>query len=207
MRAAILPALGLCALLVALLGVLFVQQQLTTVTTDNAHVTGPIVQVAGPAAATVRSLLVEVGDQVSAHQPVAVLSTPSVGFLQLRSPADGIVVARTAEVGDSIPAGRPVVTLVDPGHLWVEAQIDETQVNRVRPGQEVEITVDALGRIVPGRVTSVGAASAGAAAPDAQATGPGFFVKAPQLVPVRIEFLSADGPLVVGGSVFVRIRV
>ena len=220
MRTLTLPLILLGALVVGVLGFVYWQQQTTYVSTDNAYITGTLVQVGTTASATIRQMLVEVGDEVATGQPVAIAAIPYtlsgggqsssqqlVSFVQLRANLDGVVVARHAQPGDSVASGRPVVTLVDPAALWVQAHIAETDVGRVRVGQDVEITVDSLGRAVPGRVSMVGGASTTTGTPTAQSGGSPFYVKTTQLVPVRIEFLSRDDPLVVGGSVYARIHV
>jgi multidrug resistance efflux pump len=212
LRTIILPAIILGALVVGFFGYLFWLDQTLYVFTDNARVTGTFIQVGSPSAGQVRQLRVDIGDQVSRGQvlaSVALAGAPNASLpaLQVRAPGDGIVVAVTANPGDMVAAGRPFLTMVDPNGLWVEAQIDETRLGRVRPGQEVEISVDYLARALPGRVISVGAASAAGLTPTTPGATSGFFVKVPQLVPVRIEVDSWGDPPVVGGAATVKIRL
>ena len=102
-------------------------------------------------------------------------------------------------------SGRSLVTIADPSHLWVQAQIEETSLPRVRPGQRAEVTVDALGTTVPGRVVAVGRAAASYLRPPSSGASP--FIKARQFVPVKIDLDYGNLPLVLGGSVAVKIRV
>jgi len=80
----------------------------------------------------------------------------------LRAPFDGVVADLKAEVGEFItpsPPGLPippVLELIDPDAIYVSVPMDEVDVGRVRPGQPVRITMDAVpGRSFPGRVTRV----------------------------------------------------
>ena len=52
---------------------------------------------------------------------------------------------RKVQVGNRVQPGDPLMTLVPLEHLWVEAKLRETEMERVRPGQRAEITVDLYG--------------------------------------------------------------
>jgi len=121
----------------------------------------------------------------------------------IRAPADGWVTNRTVEVGQVVMPNQPLLSLTLPG-VWVVANIKETQVGGIRPGQPVRVRIDAYrGRTYRGRVESIGAATGSTTAllPPDNATG--NFVKVVQLVPVRITLDPADlsrQPLQVGLS-------
>jgi multidrug resistance efflux pump len=125
----------------------------------------------------------------------------------VRSPIDGVVVARQGNPGDTVAVGQTVLTLIDPSRLWVEARIEESKIPRVQPGQSAEVTVDALGQSLPGRVSTVGRASSATFSLLPQPNTSGIFTKVTQLVPVRIEVDYGQHPLILGTSVGVRIRV
>ena len=72
-------------------------------------------------------------------------------YTEIRAPFDGVVLVKNANVGDIITpfssaagAQGAVVTMADMGTLEVEADVSESNVSRVRLGQPVEITLDAL---------------------------------------------------------------
>lgn len=205
-----LPMLVLAFAIVGALGYFYWLDQTYYVTTDNALITGTVAQVASPTAGTLRAIFVDVGDPVTRNQIVAIVGgsgTSGAGQVQLRAPLDGVVLTVNATPGDVATVGRPVISVVDPESLFVRANIDETKVARVRPGQAVEVTVDALGTTLPGRVTMVGQASAATLFQAATPTSSGYFVKIPQLVPVRIDLAYGSQPIFAGGSAVVRIRV
>lgn len=111
----------------------------------------------------------------------------------LTAPAAGRVAKKSAEVGKFVNPGQTVLTLVDDQQLWIEANYKETQIERIRPGQKVEIRVDAYPNLLlKGRVESLqpGTGSAFSLLPAENATG--NFVKVVQRVPVRIAFNAAD---------------
>jgi len=69
----------------------------------------------------------------------------------IRAPFDGVVLTKSADVGDvvtpfssAMDAKGAVVTMADMATLEVEADVSESNLARVRPGQPVEIQLDAL---------------------------------------------------------------
>ncbi len=74
-------------------------------------------------------------------------------YTLIRAPFDGIVVRRNAQAGETVgpstgtgsaSAGTAVCTLVDRASLEMVADVNETNIGKVRQGQKVEVTIDAL---------------------------------------------------------------
>lgn len=106
---------------------------------------------------------------------------------------DGRIGDKTVQVGQFLAAGTRTMTLVPTQALYLVANFKETQVGLMRPGQPVEIEVDALeGTRLHGRVESMspGTGSQFALLPPENATG--NFTKVVQRVPVRIRVLAGD---------------
>jgi multidrug resistance efflux pump len=204
LRRIILPALIIVILLAVALGALYFFDQASYVSTDNAAITGTLVQLGPPNAGQLRSVAVDVGDSVEKNQVVATVTSAGGQSASLRSPLDGVVLARFANPGDTVTAGRPVVSLVDPSDLWVQAQLDESLVGRVRPGQVVDVTIDAVGSTLEGRVVTVGRASTASVSPSAN---PNSNSRSKPVVPVKIAIEQLNPALVYGGQAFVRIHV
>jgi multidrug resistance efflux pump len=201
------------------------QDSIHYVTTENAQVAGRLLQVGGLAAGRIAEVRYDVGQRVARDQVVARLYAPvAVGttasgqprlefrqtedaLVEVTAPIDGLVVARSANPGDTVPAGQPILTLVDPRQLWVNANVEETQIRRVQVGQPVEVHVDALGQEVEGRIVAITPASAATFSLLPQQNLSGSFTKQTQLVPVKVELPAVDGRLTIGTSVRVRIRV
>jgi membrane fusion protein (multidrug efflux system) len=107
---------------------------------------------------------------------------------RIRAPASGYVAKRKAQVGDRVRPGDQILVIVPLDHLWVEANLWENRMERVRPGQSAEVVVDLYGRSVVyhGTVEGVapGSGSVFALLPPDNATG--NFIHIVQRVPVRI---------------------
>jgi membrane fusion protein (multidrug efflux system) len=91
--------------------------------------------------------------------------------------------------------------------MWVTANVEETSIQHVRPGQPVTIHVDNLGLDLTGKVAGVSQASAQSFSPLPQQNVSGNFTKVAQLQPVKIWFDQPDPRLALGTSAEVRIRV
>ncbi len=195
------------------------------VITDNAQVTGDLVQVGSLNAGRVLVTRVDVGDRVQANQEIALVSIPQQVAMPfggqtrmeesaasdirtaVRSPLTGVVVARSGQVGATVSPGQPIYTLIDPTRVWIKANVEETRLARVTPGQPVEVYVDALGRTFAGTVVAITPASAGTFSLLPAQNTSGNYVRITQLVPVKIQVETAGAVLPVGTSATVRIQV
>jgi membrane fusion protein (multidrug efflux system) len=125
----------------------------------------------------------------------------------VQSPLDGVVLSVPSTPGATVQAGQPLVMIVDPSQLWVNANIEETNVSRLKVGDPVSVHVDALGTDVAGRVESITPATAGTFSILPTSNTSGNFTKITQLVPVRIALNLGNQPALLGSSVEVRIKV
>ncbi len=125
----------------------------------------------------------------------------------VRSPADGII-GDMPRVGGFMPAGVPAVGVIDSGSLWIEANYKETELENIRPGQKVEIEIDAYpDRTWRGIVSSIAPATGAefSVLPAQNATG--NWVKVVQRISVRIDpdRAESDPPLHTGMSAVVTV--
>jgi membrane fusion protein (multidrug efflux system) len=126
----------------------------------------------------------------------------------LRAPYDAIVDRTFIHAGDYAQAGQWLMMLHDPNHGWVEADVKETDVSRVRVGDKVTVTVDAWsGLVLHGRVLRVGTAATNQFALLPSPNPSGNFTKITQRVPVRIAIDTPEHPLQPGLMVEVSIDV
>ena len=125
---------------------------------------------------------------------------------QIRTPIDGVVDELFYDVGEHTLPGFRVALLHDPGAVWVNANIKETQVRHVYPGAHVDIHVDsAPGAEVTGRVELVRDLTVAEAAMMPNPNASGVFTKITQRIPVRIAINDSDVRLRPGTMVRVKI--
>lgn len=80
------------------------------------------------------------------------------GQFGVAAPFAGVVVARDASLGEMADPADTLFTVADLSRLWIELDIFERDLARVRVGQAVAVTVTAYaGRAFPGRIVYVGA--------------------------------------------------
>lgn len=111
-----------------------------------------------------------------------------LSFTAIRAPVDGVFSNRMSNAGDFIQPGQRLGNLVPLDAVYIDANFKETQLARLRPGQHVKISVDAISdRKIDGVVESVSPASGAVFSllPPDNATG--NFTKVVQRVPVRIR--------------------
>jgi len=79
-----------------------------------------------------------------------------LGWTTLRAPLSGVVLAKSVEPGEQVAAGTPILTLGDAGQCWLKAYLPETELGRVRLGQEARVTTDSHpGKVYPGTVSFI----------------------------------------------------
>src|SRR5262249_3267645 len=76
----------------------------------------------------------------------------TLGFTLIRAPFPGVVVKRYRHLGDFVSAGVAVLSMYNPDLLYVEANLEETRLPGVAPGNPVRIDVDAFDQPFRGRV-------------------------------------------------------
>jgi RND family efflux transporter MFP subunit len=102
----------------------------------------------------------DVGDkQVTAARASLAYATTQLAYARIEAPISGIVASISTQEGETVAASFAAptfVTLVDLSRLEVWAYIDETDIGRIRVGQDARFTVDTYGnQEFEGRVTAV----------------------------------------------------
>ena len=146
------------------------------------------------------------------HQAEAQVEAAALNLscTELRAPADGWVTKRNVQYGTFLQAGTSIFSLVTTT-VWVTANFKESQLERMRPGDSVDVSVDAYPNLkLHGHVDSIqlGSGSRFSAFPAENATG--NFVKIVQRVPVKILIdsgLQPDLPLPLGLSVVPKVML
>jgi membrane fusion protein (multidrug efflux system) len=116
----------------------------------------------------------------------------NLSYTEIHAPGEGFVTNRSVHPGNAVEPGQALTSLVV-DRPWVVANFKETQLSRMRPGQQVDISIDAYpGTVLHGHVDSIqrGSGAAFSLLPPENATG--NYVKIVQRVPVKIVI---DDPL------------
>ena len=125
--------------------------------------------------------------QIASLQAQLQTAHNNVTYTRIVSPIDGYVGQKIVEIGQTVAPGESLLTLIPAGHVYVTANYKETQIGRMRVGQEVDIKIDAYkGVPFEGHVQDLSPASQNkfSLVPAQNATG--NFVKVTQRVPIRV---------------------
>ncbi len=126
----------------------------------------------------------------------------------IRSPIEGVVDKTFVEAGEFVTSGQRLLLIHDPRRIWIEANIRETQVRKLRVGQRVDVHIDAYpDQDFQGTVVSIGNTTTGKFALLPNPNPSGNFTKITQRLPVRIGIQQKDRMLKPGMMVEVRIDV
>jgi membrane fusion protein (multidrug efflux system) len=133
-----------------------------------------------------------------------------LSYTKIYAPETGRVTRKAVEVGALVQVGEPLMAVV-PGEVWVTANFKESQIGTIRPGQSVEVKVDAYSdKTFKGHVDSIQAGTGArfSLLPPENATG--NYVKVVQRIPVKIVFDEPVDPqhlLAPGMSVVPQVKV
>lgn len=207
-----LAVVGVLALLAAAaFAAYYILDTRNYVTTDNAQIDGNQISVNAPASGTLIDWRGTQGSELHKDAPVGRIELEG-GFVQpqmvIRAPADGVIAVDNGVEGAFVTAGTQLAVAYDGSGVFVTARVDETDINDVHPGQQVNIEVDAFPDAdLTGRVLEIKAGAAGVFSLFPQANTSGNFQKVTQVIPVKISIDDLDGlALAPGMNVTVKIH-
>jgi len=196
------------------------------VSSNNARVVADLVQVGSINGGRIVAMDVDVGTTVMEGQVIAIVDIPAVisrssitdtskmGFRDVQdqlteviAPRSGVIAARWAKKGDTLPAGQPIVTLMDQRRVWIEANIDEKKIERVRPGQLVEIEIVGRDGKLTGKVATVSPVTASTLVSSPDRVLSGNSRRVAQVIPVKISLDEDNLSLIPGSSAEITIWV
>ncbi len=175
--------------------------------TDDAQVSGQLLNVDAPATGTLTTLTAIIGERVSAGEVLGTITLPisagakSAATVNITSPIDGTLVQVPAVQGQSVTPGLQLATLTNLNTMNITAYVDEDSINSVKVNQAVDIHIDAYSDTsFTGHVSQIVQATAGqfSLLPNQDPTS-GNFTKVSQRIPVLITLDSKNNKDIVPG--------
>jgi multidrug resistance efflux pump len=182
------------------------------VSTEDARVNADFVSVTPQISGKLLELNVDEGDKVTkneilARQEMNNLPDTSVEQSLVRAPIYGIIVKKPGTVRELLSTGQTLITLVDPTKLYISANIEETKLEKVKVGQQVDITIDEYdSQKFSGKVKTIGEISNSAISLLPSSTS-GTFTKVVQRVPIKIELDNFDDKILPGTNAVIKIHI
>jgi multidrug resistance efflux pump len=214
MRRSVLIPVGIVLAVILIIGVggYLLYNNYYYYSTDDAQVTGNIVNVVAPTSGTLVGLDVQVGDFVSNGQIIGTVKSDTNVYIEehIKAPFDGVIVQVPGVLGQTITSQGTVAQESNLSTVKITAYVDESAINNVSVGQSTDIHVDAYsGFDLKGHVTQIVDAAAGQfSLLPTQDNSSGNFTKVSQRIPVYIHLDNDPGQtLVPGMSVEVKIHI
>jgi multidrug resistance efflux pump len=173
--------------------------------TDDAQVTGQIVNLSSPSTGQLKTLSVKQGDKVNAGQTIATITTTDANgqknTVNITSPISGTVIQTSVVQGQNMTVGLAVAQVTNLDTLYVTAYVDENTLNNIKLNQDVDIRVDAYtSTTYTGHVKQIipAAASQFSLLPTTDYAS-GNFTKVAQRIPVVVSLDGTSGNMLVPG--------
>jgi len=171
-------------------GIYFIQQNAAYLVTDNARVTTTLMTITANAPGPL--------ERFSLYEGRYVWDNEVLGWVEnaeaFRAPFDGFVVQTNVVQDQIVSHMAPLATIANINDLHIQANIEETDINDVRVGRPVYVTIDTFGdRQFTGRVAEIGHITSAELTGQAMFfnTG-GNFTRVTHLIPVKIYLENAD---------------
>jgi membrane fusion protein (multidrug efflux system) len=144
-------------------------------------------------------------DQSAAALEVAesqvALAQAQLARMRIVAPFDGVVGIRSVNLGDYVKDGADLVNIEDRSQMWVDFRLPERYIARVKPGQVVEVSLDAMaGQRFAGRIEALDSlvdANGRSLLVRARLDNPGGVLKSGLFARTRIVFARRENALVV----------
>jgi membrane fusion protein (multidrug efflux system) len=124
--------------------------------------------------------------QVEEVRRALAVAETNLKYTSIRAPFSGVVVHSYRHLGDFVPIGTPILSLYNPELTFVTANLEETKLEGVAPGNLVRLDIDAFSEPFRGRVVWINRATGANFALVPRNLSAGEFTKVVQRVPVRI---------------------
>lgn len=184
------------------------------ITTEDARISGEMYRVMPKMTGKLTELLIKEGDKVVADQVVGKqdpvnLATNMLENSLLRSPISGTVIKTQAKVGEVVSVGQTVALVIDESNLYISANLEETEISRVKLGQKVEITLDAYpDKKLSGHLMEIGRATNSTFSLLPAVNTSGNFTKVTQRIPIKIAIDDTAGlSLTAGLNAEIKVHV
>jgi multidrug resistance efflux pump len=185
----------------------YVNETTNYIKTDNARIDGQAITITAPFSGKLTSWSGNVGKTFNSDAKIGEVSDGK-NTIPVTVPHHMTIVQQNAVENSFVVAGMTLARGYDLDDLWVTANIEETDIEDVKVGQDVDIYVDAYpDRKFTGKVEKIGDATANTFSllPSSNATG--NYTKVTQVIPVTISIDDYNGAgLVPGMNVTVRIH-
>lgn len=177
------------------------------VKTDDAVVSADIDQIVAPTSGLLTNWEGKEGDIVSGHQELGNISTNNQG-LPVNSLTNGTIIKNEAKPNELVQEGQVLAQTTDLNHLYITANIDETDLKNIEVGDPVDISVDGdTGSIFNGKIEGIAYATNSVFSALPTENSSGSYTKVTQKVPVKISIENPSSKVLPGMNAEIKISI
>lgn len=184
------------------------------VKTEDARIQGDQYRVMPQISGEITHIDIQEGDTLQkneaiAEQDVSNMDPSMIDKSIIRAPISGNVIKIFSKEHETAAPGQAVALMVNMDEVYVSANIEETEITKIKEGQVVEISVDTLdGKIIAGKVRKIGQAANSVFSLIPATNTSGNFNKVKQRIPIEIAVNKPeDMELIPGTNVEIKIHI
>jgi multidrug resistance efflux pump len=189
---------GLCVL------IFFIWDALTYLSTQNSKVLAATVSIVPSGAGRLTRWTAREGDTVTENEVIGRVENSSY----LRSPVNGKVVKSNAVLNQWVSQTTVIGVIADTSNMYIQANIEETKIAKIREGQKVSVELDAFPRhSFEGFVEKIDMLTQDALGGTMNLSASGTFIKTTKFIPVKIRLNdNTDLSQILGTNAAIKIR-
>jgi multidrug resistance efflux pump len=173
--------------------------------TENAKVNTQMYSVSSTSSGKLVKYTVELGSNVKENEVIGRVENGAY----LKSPINGQVVKSNATLNQVVSPAIPVVVIADTDNIYVGANIEETDITKIKEGQEVTVELDAYaGKKFKAHVSEIDKTTQTAVTGSATSfSTSGTYTKVTQLIPIKIKLDDVNLVGLIGTNATVKIKI
>lgn len=174
-------------------------------TTDNAKVTAKMYTITPYTSGELLEWKIQEGQKVAKHEILG----RQASLPYIVSPIDGTIVKNNVTEGQIVSPGTALAVVADTGNMYIGVNIEETEIMKVKTGQEVDVKIDAYpGRTFPGVIEEIDQTTQTYLSNPTSFSTSGTYTKVTQLIPVKVVIENKENlPLTFGMNATVKIHL
>ncbi|MCG8396004.1 HlyD family secretion protein [Bacillus atrophaeus] len=185
-------------------GAYYYYQSTNYVKTDEAKVAGDMSAITAPVAGKVTDWNLTEGKEVKKDDVVAKIKGEK--SVDIKSIMDGTIVKNEVKNGQTVQAGTTIAQTIDMDHLYITANIKETDIKDIEEGNKVDIVVDGdADTTFDGTVEEIGYATNSTFDMLPSTNSSGNYTKVTQKIPVKISISNPSDKVLPGMNASVKI--
>ena len=150
--------------------------------------------------------------QIKQREAELILAQKQLSYATVIAPSSGVVTKRSIQLGQYVTMGQSLCVIIDTENYWVTANFKESQLGKMKIGDEVEIELDAYPDLkLVGKIESYSGATGAKFSLLPPDNSTGNFIKITQRFPLRISLdnfpKERATDIFPGLSAFVKVKV